>query len=470
MAKDWGAIMKTRATTAGLVLVIGMILARATQLQAFSVGDIVVRSHRGAPLVAEVPLALSQQERSRGVTVMLGDRKEYQAEGLTRAEVIDHLDVSWRPSAPDTIRITSRVLVQTPAFDLVLLVRVGRVTIVRTYRVVLPAPPSIASQAVVHASPPSRLQPGKTASPSSESSNPGKAASPPATSSNSEKTSHASTLPSWLQHMPRRYGPVKKGATLFGIAKALGAPEEMIWQTIVLIWQANKQRFSAGNMHGLRSGTYLTIPSDLAEGIAAMSRKKAQRIVAAQWDAWQALRRAVSGRQQVAPSQKRTVKLAEKQAPPSPEPALATEESSAAAKEAPVSPPTVVLPAEHASSPAGVADLQSVVQGLEKLLAQRLPQTGTTAEDTPSFVSTTELQVALQGLEERLMQRLQETLQQTRASQKTVQQAGQPPVERQTLLAQMLPASSMVYVLLVENALLLLLAGGILWRWYRSHS
>jgi hypothetical protein len=36
------------------------------------------------------------------------------------------------------------------------------------------------------------------------------------------------------------------------------------------------------------------------------------------------------------------------------------------------------------------------------------------------------------------------------------------------MLEQWLPASSMVYVLAVENALLLLLVGSLVWRWYRS--
>ena len=57
-------------------------------------------------------------------------------------EVIDLLGAVWHTGTRDTVRIMSKVPVQTPAFDLVLLVHAGQVTIVKTYRIVLPAPPS----------------------------------------------------------------------------------------------------------------------------------------------------------------------------------------------------------------------------------------------------------------------------------------------------------------------------------------
>ena len=85
-----------------------------------------------------------------------------------------------------------------------------------------------------------------------------------------------------------------------------------------------------------------------------------------------------------------------------------------------------------------------------------------------AFVNATELQTALQGLEERLTQRLQESMRQVTESQKAVLVARQLPATQQTMLEQFIPANSMVYVLLVENALLILLAGGLLWRWLRS--
>jgi hypothetical protein len=110
------------------------------------------------------------------------------------------------------------------------------------------------------------------------------------------------------------------------------------------------------------------------------------------------------------------------------------------------------------------------LQSLEAFLAQRLPQRGE-AGQAAAFVSTTELQGAIQDLEGRLTQRLQEELQRTATAVPEARRTSQSSaVAKQTILEQWLPANSMVYVLAVENALLLLLVGSLIWRWYRSRS
>ena len=111
MERNRGMTMKTRATVLGLVVVIGLSIALPSHLQAFSVGEIEVRSSRGMPLVAEIPLILEAQERSKGIMVTLGDPGEYRAEGLTRSEVIDTLKAHVTSGARDVISISS----STPA-------------------------------------------------------------------------------------------------------------------------------------------------------------------------------------------------------------------------------------------------------------------------------------------------------------------------------------------------------------------
>jgi hypothetical protein len=140
-------------------------------------------------------------------------------------------------------------------------------------------------------------------------------------------------------------------------------------------------------------------------------------------------------------------------------------------KEKMASAAAVVLPANNQARAVEVAELRSVLQGLEDLLSRRLPHPDRPREMT-AFVSAGELQVALQGLEERLMQRLQESLAQTTGPRRQVQPISQAalPVGKPSVLEEWLPTNTMVYVLAVENALLLFLAIGILWRWYRSRA
>jgi pilus assembly protein FimV len=446
--------MRTRLrTVVSVVVVIFFNLTLATRLQALAVGDIVVRSPQGAPLLAEIPLTLDQQERQKGVVPVLGNREEYRAEGLIRQEVIDLLGATWQTGVRDMVRITSTVPLQTPAFDLVLLVHAGQVTIVKTYRIVLPAPPSPPPQVLAHATAPPATEPQKTPAPPVAPPKPKKPVVPAAS-------------PAWLQRLPERYGPVERGMSLYNIAQTLGTSTEAMWQTIVLIWQANKSQFTGGNIHGLQSGTYLVIPPTLAEDIATLSKAEAQRLVAEQWDAWQ--ERTIGGRQQGPTARQEAVVLTQGAESPRPVVTSLVQEPSPASKKELASPTPVVLPAAKSVPAANAADVQTVLQSLEAFLAQRLPQRGE-AGQAAAFVSTTELQGAMQDLEGRLTQRLQEELQRTLPAVPEARRTSQArAVEEHTLLEQWFPASAMVYVLAVENALLLLLVGSLVWRWYRS--
>ena len=284
-------------------------------------------------------------------------------------------------------------------------------------------------------------------------------------------------LPSWIQHLPKRVGPIAQGTTLFTVVSGLGTPSEMIWQTLVRIWEANKEQFSGGNMHGLQSGGYLIIPTNLTHEIQTLEQKEAHRIVAEQWEGWQEIRRAIDGRQQLVPvdsqtshDQQRTVRLTEKPVVvPSSEMAVPVPVIVASSIKKPEGPATVVLPADQVAPGDRVTEMQSMIQGLERLLAQGLPQTQDAGE-TMAFVRSTELQTALQGLEDRLAHKLQESLRKITVTQQAPQLPERASMQKQTVLEQMFPPGSMLYVLVVENALLLLMASVILWRWFRSRA
>jgi Tfp pilus assembly protein FimV len=484
--------MKTRATILGLVVVIGLSIALPPGLQAFSVGEIEVQSSRGMPFVAAVPLFLEVQERSKGIMVTLGDAGEYRAEGLTRSGVIDSLRASITPGARDVISISSSTPVEEAAFDLLLFVHSGQITMVKTYHVVLPPPPS---------PPPPQVSktPARTPQPRLDRVT----ASPPsAQPKNTSKTPD----PAWVQRLPERYGPVERGATLYSIVEELGVPKDLFWQAIVLVWQANKSEFLSGNLHGLRKGMLLTIPSDFPANLSTMGRAEAQRVVAEEWENWQALRQAASGQQEVTKTREESAALPQKAAlaseqmpspgaqepTPNAPPAAPTEKPDSPAeglstpsdkipaagvsmphlsKEQVTSSAAMVLPAKSPLRVVEVAELRSALQGLEELLARRLPQ-GQAGKEMTTFVSAAELQTALQGLEERLTQRLQDSLAQVTIRQRqgpAINQASLP-VEKSFLLQEWVSSNTMVYVLAVESAVLLLLAIGILWRWYRSRA
>jgi hypothetical protein len=121
-----------------------------------------------------------------------------------------------------------------------------------------------------------------------------------------------------------------------------------------------------------------------------------------------------------------------------------------------------------------MAELQTVLQGLEERLMRRLTPAGQTetqeAKLPTALVNTAELQASIQSLEERLTQRMQQMLSQApepvRIGQRPLQQspASTPAPVAAAQPVSLLPVS---YLLVLTNALLLLLAGALLWLWLR---
>lgn len=445
------------AMTVVVGVMLGLTLALTSPLQALSVGNMSVRSFFGRPFLAEIPLQLTPQERAQGVTVLLGDLHEYRAEKLPRHAVIETLDAVVTPGPREMIRVVSRIPVDTAAFALVLLVRTGQVTIVKPFQVMLSPAPAVTPN--VAAATPEGPRAAAPRTRTEKASPP--VGQPPATKK--AATPEPKPTLTWAQRLPTRYGPIQNGATLYGIAEDLGVPKDGLWQAVILLWEANKMEFFGENMHGLRAGSSLAIPGGMAEGIAAMSRGEAQRLIAEQWDAWQALRRNGSAVAQVSPADKAAGLL--KKPPPLPDvmPLVNKE----------VSPPTptVALASANQAGPGAGEDMRMLLRRLEDLLSQHFPQTQAPG-GTVTFVSATELQGALQGLEERLLLRVQETLAPKTGLSRGTGGAPQmtPQDDDPALVAPWLPADAMVYVLVAESAVLLFFAAGMLWRWYRSRT
>ncbi|PON19519.1 hypothetical protein C2W62_02350 [Candidatus Entotheonella serta] len=324
----------------GVSVALGVSLSVAISGHAFSIGEMKVQSHLHAPFVAEVPLILKPHERDQGFVAVIGDEQDYQAEGVTRMPVIEALRPSIILGASNAIRIISNEPIDVKAFDLLLLVRTGKVTIIQNYPVALKPDPQTAPIVVETTSPAMTAPPvsGPLTQAPQVKSEASRKAMPPAAD--------------WLAGLPFTYGPILHGEILYKVMIRLNVPKPYVWQTAVRIWEHNQSRFVRGNLHGLQIGGFLDIPQDLRHSLPKISRREAQQIVTAQWDLWQK------------PAQMVVASTATK-----------ATEIGKAAEPAPVKPPAqppeslAFAPEPEIPSAVNMATLESMLQGFERRLA-----------------------------------------------------------------------------------------------------
>ena len=137
----------------------------------------------------------------------------------------------------------------------------------------------------------------------------------------------------------------------------------------------------------------------------------------------------------------------------------------------------MVLPVTKAGNMVSVAELHTVLQGLEERLMRRLtPTTQAQPQEArlpTAFVSASELQASIQNLEERLTQRMQQLLAPTPEPVQVGQRPLQPvlaSVQAPAVVEAAQPVSLLLvpYLLVLTNALLLLLVGVLVWFWLRQ--
>lgn len=266
----------------GGFVVLAVSLGLVSHLQAFSVGDIDLQSAVNEPFRAEIRFVLEAHERDKEFEVLLGTSQDYQLEELERPTVLQHMHIILAPDKRDTVRIFSNVPIMDNSFDILVLLRSGKLTIVRNYHVeLLESVPEAQQMAVVEPlAPPASPDPLTTAPPPAESLTAAPVVSEQevvAVSPANQRTAVEST---------DFYGPIQRGETMYNIVGKLEVPRDQRWQAVVLLWRANHGAFLRGNLHGLLVGARLEVPADYHDRLRVIDRDTSQRIIASQWEAW----------------------------------------------------------------------------------------------------------------------------------------------------------------------------------------
>jgi len=211
---------------------------------AAGLGKLTVHSTLGQPLRAEIELLSVNKDELADITAKLASPDAFKQARIDRVEAMGALrfTVDQRASGQPVIRITSTSGISDPFLDLLIELNWSSGRLIREY-IILLDPPADAKPA----------EPAKVATVAPEAPRNGQAkpAPVPAPVQEEQKPKPA---PAPVPAQPKRYGPVKSGETLRGIAGKLKPSEASLEQMMVGLYQANKGAFSEQNMNLLKRG------------------------------------------------------------------------------------------------------------------------------------------------------------------------------------------------------------------------
>lgn len=294
---------------------LSMVLALvAAPVHALGLGQIVVRSGPGQPLLAEIPVisgdaAELQQLQARmaspetlariGRTAPVGAAAELQ---FTVA-----LDAQGQP----VIRVTTLAPVLQPSINFLVEVDWEQGRLVREYSALidrprtlpgvvqppLQAPMTGPSNVIVRPEPPPRVElppPPAPATAVAPTAPPDRVAPDPAAA---VAISVPPPPPSPVQPVatapaddtPRRYGPVASGQTLSEIAASIGPAGFTADQIMLALLRANPDAFIGDDINWLKRGVVLRVPA--APEVAQYESAEASAVVRAQIERWREARR-----------------------------------------------------------------------------------------------------------------------------------------------------------------------------------
>jgi pilus assembly protein FimV len=255
---------------------------------AAGLGKLSVQSALGQPLRAEIELLSVNKDELADITAKLASPDAFKQARIDRVEALGTLrfTVDQRANGQPVIRITSTSGVPDPFLDLLIELNWSSGRLIREYTILLdPSPDTKPAEPVK-----------PVAVPESGRNGDGKPAHVAVAETQKAKpVAQAAPAPA----VPKRYGPVKYGETLRGIAGKVKSSEVSLEQMMVGLYQANKGAFFGDNMNRLKRGQVLNVPD--AESAKASSPREAARTVKGHVVEWHAYRRKLAGMAEAAP-------------------------------------------------------------------------------------------------------------------------------------------------------------------------
>jgi pilus assembly protein FimV len=260
-----GITMKKSLQIQGLLA--AMLLA-VGGVEAAGLGKMSIKSALGQPLRAEIELLSVQPEELGTVEARLASIESFQQARIQRSEAHGNLrfTIEQRPNGAPYLKVTSTTPIQDPFLDLLIELNWSSGRILREYTVLLDPPTDTRADA---AKAPVR--------PASQAADAGKAVK-------GVKAEAGEGAPA-----PQKYGPVKSGETLRGIAGKVMHKDVTLEMMVASLYQANRQAFAQNNMNLLKKGQMLKVP-ERDEVMVMFSPHQAKKLVREHAAAWNAYR------------------------------------------------------------------------------------------------------------------------------------------------------------------------------------
>ena len=248
------------ARKSALVLALMAALA-AVDANALGLGDIVVRSGLNQPLEADIPLISAQDVDAEMLRASLASPDAFERAGVERTYFLNGIRFipATLPDGRKVVRLRTREPVKEPFLNFIVEVNWPSGRLQREYTLLMDPPVFAQDSRPV----------GVTRA---------------TTSGSGFRPAPAGPAPAYTgTYSGDSYGPTGASDTLWGIANKVRGTHSTA-QTMVALYQANPDAFSARNINSLKQGQTLKVPS--SESIEAVSMAEARRVMVAHNQAW----------------------------------------------------------------------------------------------------------------------------------------------------------------------------------------
>ncbi|NOZ10303.1 MAG: hypothetical protein GXP09_04565 [Gammaproteobacteria bacterium] len=299
--------------------VVFLMVLTTSAAHALGLGRLDVRSALDQKLVAVIPIIAVNDKERRTLEAKLASREQFSKAAIPRPPLLTRIkfEIERLPGGGDAIKLTSQVPVKEPFLHFLIQLEWAGGRLVKEFTTLLDPPHYLEGQSPGVTSP--RLDPVAPASPGIQESDvetqpyiapespsptptpvmaPVELLGPPEIGQGTSPVygvglveddsgkDDAAKAPKLVGAVPAQVGPTKRGDTLWGYSQSLkaglGANE---YQIMLSLLRENPDVFVANNIHRMRVGKILKVPS--AKVVQAMSPTEARATYKAQLDAWQ---------------------------------------------------------------------------------------------------------------------------------------------------------------------------------------